>query len=109
LFRAFARVPLPETVLILPKRYPLPDLALRARATNQRGGVALAAAIGESEEFVSLRDYRPGDPRRHIHWRSWARTGRPIVKEFQDEFFVRHALIWIRLFNHPVAADVRRL
>jgi uncharacterized protein (DUF58 family) len=93
LFRAFARVPLPETVLILPKRYPLPDVELPGTRSYQRGGVALAAAVGESEEFVSLRDYRPGDPRRHIHWRSWARIGRPIVKEFQDEFFVRHALI----------------
>lgn len=102
LFRAFARVPLPETVLILPKRYPLPDLKLPGTRSYQRGGVALAAAIGESEEFVSLRDYRPGDPRRHIHWRSWARTGRPIVKEFQDEFFVRHALI-LDTFVGPAA------
>lgn len=39
-----------------------------------------------------MRDYRPGDPLRKIHWRSWAKTGRPIVKEYQDEFFVRHAL-----------------
>jgi uncharacterized protein (DUF58 family) len=93
LFRGFTRVPLPETVLILPKRYPLPDITLPGTRSYQRGGVALATAIGESEEFVSLRDYRPGDPRRHIHWRSWARIGRPIVKEFQDEFFVRHALI----------------
>src|SRR5688572_3988237 len=30
---------------------------------------------------------------RRIHWRSWAKAGRPVVKEFQDEFFVRHALI----------------
>jgi uncharacterized protein (DUF58 family) len=93
LVRGFVRMPLPETVLILPRRYPLPDITLPGAHSYQRGGVALAAAIGESEEFVSLRDYRPGDPRRHIHWRSWARTGRPIVKEFQDEFFVRHALI----------------
>ena len=42
---------------------------------------------------MSLRDYRSGDPLRHIHWRSWARTGRLIVKEYQDEFFVRHALV----------------
>jgi uncharacterized protein (DUF58 family) len=93
LFRAFVRVPLPETVLILPKRYSLPDFALPGSRSYQRGGVAMASAIGESEEFVSLRDYRPGDSLRHIHWRSWARMGRPIVKEFQDEFFVRHALI----------------
>jgi uncharacterized protein (DUF58 family) len=93
LFRGFVRQRLPQTVLILPKRYPLPDIALPGTRQYQRGGVTLAAAIGESEEFVSLRDYRPGDPVRHIHWRSWARLGRPIVKEFQDEHFVRHALI----------------
>ena len=28
----------------------------------QQGGVALAANVGRSEEFVSLRDYRRGDP-----------------------------------------------
>lgn len=92
-FRSFVRVPLPETILILPKRYPLPGFALPGTREYQPGGVALAAAIGESEEFLSLRDYRPGDPMRHIHWRSWARTGRPIVREFEDEFLVRHALI----------------
>src|SRR5213075_2167749 len=32
-------------------------------------------------------------PLRHIHWKSVSKTGRLIVKEFQDEFFVRHALI----------------
>jgi uncharacterized protein (DUF58 family) len=59
----------------------------------QQGGVALASSVGQSDEFVSLRDYRRGDPLRHIHWRSWAKTGKPIVKEFEDEFFVRHALV----------------
>jgi uncharacterized protein (DUF58 family) len=53
----------------------------------------MASNIGQSEEFVSLREYRRGDPPRHIHWRSWAKAGKPIVKEFEDEFFVRHALV----------------
>jgi len=93
LFRAFSNVKLPGAITILPKRYSLPQVALPGSQQYQHGGVALAAAIGESEEFVSLRDYRPGDPLRRIHWRSWAKVGRPVVKEFQDEFFVRHALI----------------
>jgi hypothetical protein len=37
---------------------------------------------------------------RHIHWRSWARVGRPVVKEFQDEFFVRHALVLDTFTDH---------
>ncbi len=93
LFRAFSQVKLPGSITILPRRYPLPHFELPGAQQYQHGGVALAAAIGESEEFVSLRDYRPGDPLRRIHWRSWAKAGRPVVKEFQDEFFVRHALI----------------
>jgi uncharacterized protein (DUF58 family) len=93
LFRAFAEVPLPQSVLILPKRYPLPPIALPGTMKYQQGGVALASNVGRSDEFVALRDYRQGDPLRHIHWRSWARAGKPVVKEFEDEFFVRHALI----------------
>jgi uncharacterized protein (DUF58 family) len=93
LFRAFVNISLPQTTLILPRRYPLPVLALPGAMKYQQGGVALAASVGQSEEFVALRDYRHGDPFRHIHWRSWARVGKPVVKEFEDEFFVRHALI----------------
>ena len=58
-----------------------------------QGGVSLAASVGDSEEFIGLRDYRPGDPLQKVHWKSFARTGKPIVREFQDEFFERHALI----------------
>ncbi|MCK7478688.1 MAG: DUF58 domain-containing protein [Candidatus Moduliflexus flocculans] len=53
---------------------------------------------------MSLRDYRQGDPLRHIHWRSWAKTGKPIVREFEDEFFVRHALVLDTFTDHPQSA-----
>ena len=101
LFRSFIRVPAAQTVLILPKRYALPDIALPGALRYQEGGVALAANVGASEEFVALRDYRHGDPLRHIHWRSWAKTGKPIVKEFEDEFFVRHALVLDTFDDEP--------
>ncbi len=101
LFRAFANLPLPQTALILPKRYPLPFIGLPGTMKYQEGGVALAASVGQSDEFVALRDYRNGDPLRHIHWRSWAKTGKPVVKEFEDEFFVRHALVLDTFTDHP--------
>jgi uncharacterized protein (DUF58 family) len=101
LFRALRRVPAAQTTLILPKRFPLPPQALPGTMKYQEGGVALASNVGRSEEFVSLRDYRRGDPLRHIHWRSWARAGKPIVKEFEDEFFVRHALVLDTFIDHP--------
>ncbi len=101
LFRSFRKVAAAQTVLILPKRYPLPPIALPGAMRYQEGGVALAANVGRSEEFVALRDYRHGDPLRHIHWRSWAKTGKPIVKEFEDEFFVRHALVLDTFDDEP--------
>src|SRR5512133_1888116 len=101
LVRAFARVRLPQSVLVLPRRYSLPPIALPGAMKYQQGGIALASSVGQSEEFVSLRDYRHGDPLRHIHWRTWARAGRPVVKEFEDEFFVRHALVLDTFTEHP--------
>ncbi|MDJ0891183.1 MAG: DUF58 domain-containing protein [Gammaproteobacteria bacterium] len=104
LCKAVQRIPTRDTLLALPRRYRVPPIRLPGHRRYQRGGIASASEVGDSEEFVSLRDYRPGDPRRHIHWRSWARTGKPVVKEFQDEFFVRHALI-LDTYATPEQAD----
>lgn len=93
LFRSPRRVRAPQSLPVLPKRYPVPAAAMPGNLKFQEGGVAQASSVGESEEFVSLRDYRPGDPVRRIHWKSWARMNKPIVREYQDEFFVRHALV----------------
>lgn len=93
LFKNIAHIDNPQKITVLPKRYPIPHFKMPGKRTYQKGGVLLASSVGESEEFISLRDYRPGDPLRNIHWKSFAKTGTPIVKEFQDEYFVRHALI----------------
>lgn len=101
LFRAFTTVASPQSALILPRRYPLPPVALPGTLKYQAGGIALASNVGQSDEFVALRDYRHGDPLRHIHWRSWAKAGKPVVREFEDEFFVRHALVLDTFCDHP--------
>jgi uncharacterized protein (DUF58 family) len=101
LFRALRRHRSPQNLLVLPKRYPLPPIALPGAMRYQRGGVALASNVGQSDEFVALREYRQGDPLRHIHWRSWARVGKPVVREYEDEFFVRHALVLDTFVDHP--------
>jgi len=101
LIRAFAKIRVPDTILILPKRYPLPSIILPGTMKFQEGGVALASNVGQSDEFVALREYRHGDPLRRIHWRSWARIGKPIVREFEDEFFARHALVLDTFSEEP--------
>lgn len=87
------RLAAPQSLVILPKRYRLPPIALPGTQEYQPAGIALASSVGQSDEFIGLRDYRPGDPVRHIHWSSVAKTDRLIVREHEDEYFVRHALI----------------
>ena len=101
LFRAFVKAAAAQSVLVLPRRYLLPRVQLPGTEKYQSGGVAMAANVGRSDEFVSLRDYRRGDPVRHIHWRSWAKTGKPIVKEFEDDYFTRHALVLDTFTDDP--------
>ena len=93
IFRASKTLNLPQSLLVLPKRYQLPVINLPGSRMSQSGSVSLASSVGDSEEFVSLRDYRPGDALRNIHWKSWAKIGKPVVREEQSEYFVRHALI----------------
>lgn len=93
LFRAIIKYKNPDSLLVLPKTYQLGRIQLPGKRRYQHGGLNTAAARGDSQEFLSLRDYQPGDPLRTIHWRSYAKRAKPIVKEFQDEFFVRQGLI----------------
>ncbi|MBB5353060.1 uncharacterized protein (DUF58 family) [Haloferula luteola] len=103
LYQRCKRTPAPSgTLVVLPARYPLPPFELPGAARFQAGGDAAARQSGPSGEFVSLRDYQPGDPIRLIHWKSWARTGKPVVKELEDTFYPRHGLI---LDTFPVAGN----
>jgi uncharacterized protein (DUF58 family) len=94
LLQKCARVKAPAaTLLVLPRRFPIPPIELPGGAAFKITGETNTNAIGNSGEFVGLRDYRPGDPLRQIHWKSWARTGRPIVKELEDTFYPRYGLV----------------
>lgn len=82
-----------RSFLVYPKYHPLRELDIPVGMKYQPGGLALTSYLGDSTEFLSTREFRLGDPLRHIHWRSWARLGIPIVKEYGEEYFCRLALI----------------
>jgi len=83
----------PASILVLPARHPVPRIVMPGGAAFKVSGETNTNTIGTSGEFVGLRDYRPGDLLRHIHWKSWARIGRPIVKELEDTFYPRFGLV----------------
>lgn len=93
IFRRFQFFTCAGSLMVLPKIYKLHQTLLGGPRMYQQGGLALANSVGDSEEFYALRDYQYGEPMRHIHWRSWAKRGEPVVKKYQDEYFQRHALI----------------
>ena len=67
-------------VVVLPKVYPI----RRLDNLGSLGGAEtrpLQTRIGE--QVTSSRDYFPGDPWQHIHWRNTARTGQVQIKEFE--------------------------
>lgn len=92
-FKALVNAGGAESLLVLPKRYQVTWSELIGRSRDRLGGESQAASSGGSEEFASLREYRPGDPLRHIHWKGWARIGEPVVREFHEECFVRQGLV----------------
>lgn len=94
LMQKCAKVSAPiSTLIVLPKRYSIPPIQLPGGVPFKISGEANTNALGNSGEFVGLRDYRPEDPMRQIHWKSWARLGRPIVKELEDTHYPRYGLV----------------
>ena len=93
LWRDTRRVRAPRSLLVYPSFNPLRNLDIPVGRRYQPGGIALTSHVGDSTEFMSTREFRAGDSLRNIHWRSWGRLGKPVVKEFEEEFFCRIALV----------------
>lgn len=70
-------------MVVVPRTVHLRSFPLDLSATSHSGEEeALRAGVGD--EFLGVRPYRSGDPRRAVHWRSTARAGQLIVREFQE-------------------------
>ncbi|QQL45535.1 DUF58 domain-containing protein [Sulfuriroseicoccus oceanibius] len=94
LFRAWSKLDAGSgSVVVLPKRLNGEPQMIGRGSRQQMGGEVSQAMVGLSDEFHSLRDYMHGDSFHHIHWKSWARTGKPIVREYENVFYPRYGLV----------------
>jgi uncharacterized protein (DUF58 family) len=82
-----------QAILVYPAFTALSQLRLPTGRRYQPGGVALASKLGESFEYLGNREFRDGDNVRDIDWRATARLGRPIVREWVEEYMLRVAVI----------------
>ena len=82
LFRATQHVPVGGSIAITPRLlHAHEDPAIRA-ALSAVNGVASRQSQGASAEYVGSREYQTGMPVRKWDFVSWARLGRPIVREY---------------------------
>src|ERR1700676_1988132 len=80
-----------------------PDIAARAEALGLKArGIVEGLRVGDhkspfrgfSVEFVQHREYVPGDDIRHIDWKSYGRSERYTIKQYEQETnFTAHLLL----------------
>ncbi|HMA35242.1 MAG TPA: DUF58 domain-containing protein [Chloroflexia bacterium] len=76
------QAPEPRRLTVYPRVVPLARLGLPTRSPL----VALPARAPLFEDpsrLRGVRDYRPGDARRRMHWSATARLDRPVVKQYE--------------------------
>ncbi|BAS08086.1 conserved hypothetical protein [Arthrobacter sp. Hiyo4] len=72
----------PEDLFVHPKTVALAGSA--AGFIRDLEGMPTTDLSSADVSFHALRDYVPGDDRRHIHWKTTARTNKLMVRQFEE-------------------------
>jgi uncharacterized protein (DUF58 family) len=78
---------------VLPAVIPLSNLPFVSRASDAARASRQTSRRGGGPEYLGVREYRPGDSPRHVHWPSTARTGTIMVRELEEERSRRVAVL----------------
>lgn len=78
--------------LVLPAVWEVPRFSLPARGLQQ-SQEAMTHRVGYQGDLSFLREYRHGDPKKFIHWKSSAKTGELKVMELEEESCFRAGLV----------------
>lgn len=94
LSRSRQRLSVPSETVVVPRwvdlvSFPLIEASTGSDLMHER------LRAGAGEDFLGVREFRPGDPLRAVHWRSSARAGTLVVREFEQEVSSRAALVLV--------------
>lgn len=92
LFYAWTWVNLDARALVYPRPFPR-ELPFPPALSDSGNGTGVPGGIG-SDDFAGIRDYRAGDSLRHLHWKSLARGGDLMTREFSAETRAVQWLDW---------------
>lgn len=99
LFRKERDLEIPGEIVVLPRCDRPIRMPMIGGGRTRRVAALFHGGGGVRGEYRGLRSYRPGDDVRDIHWRSTARLGEPVVREYEQE---AGETLWICLdLAHP--------
>lgn len=102
LFRAWAWLNMELTELV----YPQPARHVEPEFRGAPGHTTSGHDVGGDDDFSGFRDYRTGDPPKHIAWKALARTGEMLVTEYHGGI---QNLTWIDWEDFPGIGTEERL
>ncbi len=81
------------SVTVQPRPLEVTRKAVALPTVVQPGGITRMRKKGVGTEFLELREYIPGDELRFVDWKAFARTGKLMVKVFEQESFLRAVVV----------------
>lgn len=93
LFSASVYFPTPLEATAFPARQPTRQRFVRTPPIEGARAIKAAKLLGTGIAPLELREYRPGDPFRNIAWKATAKTGRLVIREFEQEIPESHLLV----------------
>ena len=93
LFGSQRTLDVPSRVVVTPRWVELSSFPILEPSSFPLEHLHERARTGAGLEYLGVREYRAGDPARSVHWRSSARAGRLVVREYEEEVQRRVALV----------------
>ncbi|WP_194397464.1 DUF58 domain-containing protein [Microbacterium atlanticum] len=90
-------------VYVHPRTTSLPSTS--AGVVRDLEGSPTRRLVDADMSFHAIREYAPGDSRRQIHWRSTAKTGRLMVRQYEESRRSRMAVVLAVSGNEYADAD----
>jgi uncharacterized protein (DUF58 family) len=81
---------------LFPRVHPVGGLEHLGARSSFAPSEPTAPRAGQSASYLGVRDFRPGDDLRRLHWPATARHGTPMVKEFELDL-VPHFTLFLDL------------
>src|SRR3954451_14105964 len=96
--------PADATTLVLPRIVPLGALPFVDLASSREAATDADTRRGQGQEYLGVREFRPGDTIRQVNWRLTARHGELVVRDLEGHRVPRLA-IWIDTHGDADALD----